>query len=181
MNAVLAESSRWYCVQTKPRAEGTALEHLSRQGFECFLPRVQVVRLSGGRRRRVIEPLFPRYLFLQARPDIESIGPVRSTRGVLGLVRFGDLIAEAPGHLVRRLIADADTQGVIHAPDNSLRPGDRVQILDGSLAGLEGIYCNPHGSDRAVVLLSLLGSARRVVMSNDQLQPLPAAPPGIGR
>jgi transcriptional antiterminator RfaH len=159
-------------VQTKPRAEGTALEHLIRQGFECFLPRVLAVRLCGGHRRQVIEPLFPRYLFLKARPEIESIGPVRSTRGVLGLVRFGERIAEAPGKLVQRLINDADHHGVIKAPDNSPEPGDRVQILDGSLAGLEGIYCNPHGHDRAVVLLNLLGSAQRVVMPNDQLQRL---------
>lgn len=172
MNAVLVETTRWYCVQTKPRAEGTALDHLSRQGFECFLPRVLAVRLNRGRRRPVIEPLFPRYLFLQARPELESIGPVRSTRGVLGLVKFGDRIAEAPGQLLQRLIADADTQGVIHAPDNSPNPGDRVQILDGSLAGLEGIYCNPRGNDRAVVLLSLLGTEQRVVMANDQLQRL---------
>lgn len=173
MNAVLTESSRWYCVQTKPRAEGTALEHLNRQGFECFLPRVMAVRLHRGRRRPVIEPLFPRYLFLQARPETESIGSVRSTRGVLGLVRFGERIAEAPGHLIQRLINDADHQGVIHAPDHSPKPGDHVQILDGSLAGLEGVYCNPQGSHRAVVLLNLLGTEQRVVMPTDQLQRLP--------
>ena len=63
----------WYCVHTKPRAEALALEHLQRQAFECLLPRIQHSVLRGGRRLRVIEPLFPRYLFLRANPAQPSL------------------------------------------------------------------------------------------------------------
>ena len=83
------ESAHWYCVHTKPRAEALALEHLQRQAFECLLPRIQHSVLRGGRRQRVVEPLFPRYLFLRANPEQQSLAAVRSTRGALGLVRPG--------------------------------------------------------------------------------------------
>ena len=43
-----------------------------------------------------IEPLFPRYLFLNAIADQQSLGPVRSTRGVSTLVRFGLELARLP-------------------------------------------------------------------------------------
>lgn len=170
-----ATAARWYCVQTKPRAESTALEHLARQRFHCFLPRVRLIRLRGGRRSRVVEPLFPRYLFLQARPELESLAPVRSTRGVLGLVRFGGRIAEAPGVLIQRLIADADSEGVILRPDNAPQPGDRVRIVEGLLQGLEGVYTQMAGEVRAVILLNFLGSAQRIVVPAKVLERLPAS------
>ena len=44
---------RWYCVHTRPRAEAQAREHLQRQGFEVFLPRLRRSVLRGGRRQAV--------------------------------------------------------------------------------------------------------------------------------
>jgi len=172
-DAAVSDSPRWFCVQTKPRAEETALEHLSRQHYRCFLPRIRVVRLRAGCRSRVIEPLFPRYLFLQAQPAVESLAPVRSTRGVIGLVRFGDRIAEAPDVLVRQLMDDADEGGLILQPDSDFQPGDRVRIVEGSLLGVEGVYSQRRGEDRALVLLSLLGSQQCVVLPATSLERLP--------
>ncbi len=157
---------RWFCVQTKPRGESTALEHLTRQGFHCFLPRARLLRLRQGRRVRVIEPLFPRYLFLQAQPEVESLAPVRSTKGVLGLVRFGERIADVPAALVERLMRDVNAQGLIEFAAGMPRPGDRVRVLEGPLLGLEAIYRSQRGDDRAVILLTMLG--------RDQILSVPA-------
>ncbi len=55
---------RWYVVQTRPRDESTALFHLTRQGFEGYLPRF----LKSRRHARKVDvtptPLFPGYLFV---------------------------------------------------------------------------------------------------------------------
>jgi len=59
----------WFAVNAKPRQERIALEHLQRQGFTCFLP----MAINPYQRRSAkgprIEPLFPRYLFLNAIAD----------------------------------------------------------------------------------------------------------------
>ena len=54
----------WYLVQSKPRNEARALENLLRQGYETYLPLIEVERLQRGKLLKRLEPLFPRYLFL---------------------------------------------------------------------------------------------------------------------
>lgn len=87
---------QWYTVQSKPRQEAVAAEHLLRQGYETYLPQI---RLKKHRRKQwvdVTEPLFLRYLFIKVDADQQSLAPVRSTVGVAGLVRFGHLLRPVP-------------------------------------------------------------------------------------
>ena len=162
----------WYCVHTKPRAEAQALEHLQRQGFECLLPRLQRTVLRNGRRQTVVEALFPRYLFLRADAEATSLAPVRSTKGAVGLVRTAGLPATVPDDFIERLQADANADGLITLPERRLLPGERVAITDGPLAGLQGIYTQAQGEQRALVLLELLGGAQSVALPNYVLEPV---------
>lgn len=162
----------WYCVHTRPRAEAQALEHLQRQGFDCFLPRLQRSVLRGGRRQTVVEALFPRYLFLRADADTTSLAPVRSTRGAVGLVRTAGEPAAVPHELIERLQADANADGLIKLPERRLLPGERVTITDGPLAGLQGIYTQAQGEQRALVLLDILGGAQSVALPHYVLEPV---------
>ena len=79
----------WYLVQSKPRNEARALENLLRQGYETYLPLMEVERLQRGKLLRKMEPLFPRYLFLHLEEGNDNWGPIRSTLGIAGMVRFG--------------------------------------------------------------------------------------------
>ena len=57
----------WFAVYTKPRQEHIALLNLEHQSFECFLPMAQDPRQRRSARNGALgEPLFPRYLFLNA-------------------------------------------------------------------------------------------------------------------
>ena len=80
----------WFAVYTKPRQEHIALLNLERQSFECYLPMAEgPMQRRGARNKAQHEPLFPRYLFLNADPQRQSLEAVRSTRGDVGLVRAG--------------------------------------------------------------------------------------------
>lgn len=165
--------AHWYCVHSKPRAESLAVEHLQRQGYECFLPRIvrRVASLrAGGSRRRTIEPLFPRYLFVQADPNVQSLAAIRSTRGALGLVRFAGEPARVTDDLIARLRRDADPQGVIVLAAPEFHPGDEVSIVDGPFAGLRGVYAQRQGQFRVMVLLRMLGGEQSVLLDADSLQ-----------
>lgn len=166
--------AHWYCVHTKPRAEWQALENLERQAFTCFLPRLARRRMRARRSESNIEALFPNYLFLYADPELQSLAPVRSTRGAIGLVRFANEPAVVPTALVERLRGDADADGIITPPEPILRPGDAILVADGPLAGLQGIYSNARGEHRAIVLLTLLGQPQAVNLPLDFLQPIEA-------
>ena len=80
----------WLVAFTKPRSEVLAQEHLERQGFEVLCPLMRVQKKRRLKWTWIEEPLFPRYVFVGAKPE-QSWAPVRSTVGVASLVSSGPL------------------------------------------------------------------------------------------
>lgn len=162
---------RWFAVMCKPRAEGIAQQCLERQGFRTFLPRhSRTSRTAQGMRTR-IEPLFPRYLFLRLDPALQSVGPVRSTRGVAQLVQFGTGPCVVPEAVITGIQARIEQDsGLVALAPPALRVGTRVRVTQGPLMGLEGIFLARSGTDRVRVLLGLLGSERAVALPLDCLR-----------
>lgn len=160
----------WFVVATKPRSEAVALGHLTRQGYVCYLPRVRrAIRTVDGMRDRT-ECLFPSYLFLFADPEHESLAPVRSTRGAIGLVRFGGQPAQVPAEVIQRIRAREDTEdGLVRLAAVEIKAGSRVCIKDGPMSGIDGIFLGASGVDRVRLLLDLLGTMREVVLPRQQI------------
>lgn len=161
----------WFAVYTKPRQEHLARENLERQGFRCFLPLAVNPYQRRTARKPRIEALFPRYLFLQAVPDRQSLGPVRSTRGVCTLVHFGRRLATLPERVVESIkrLRDPDS-GLVRLDPVPVATGDRVEVFDGPLAGLQGIFTERKGSKRALLLMELLGTVSTVEVDAILLQ-----------
>ena len=86
-----ATNPHWYLVQGRPRQAALAVEHLERQGYCVFHPRLHVEQLRRGRPEVVEQALFPDYLFIRLQAGVDNFGPVRSTRGVAHLLGFGDV------------------------------------------------------------------------------------------
>lgn len=159
----------WYAVQTKPRQEQVALANLSRQHYRGFLPLISVPKRRRGRWQESIEPLFPGYLFASLDLCREDTAPIRSTRGVVGLVRFGAGPRPVPAQIIERLqAADAAGDGVIRR-EQAFSEGDPVEIVSGPLAGLRGIFLAKSGAERVHVLLDLLGRGNRATVSRHEI------------
>ena len=154
---------QWYAVQTKPRQENIAEEHLNRQGYGAYLPKVTVRKRKRDKWAQVVEPLFPRYLFIQVDAQLLSLAQVRSTLGVAGLVRFGQELRPVPDAVIACLKAaeNSNTQQ-LDADDWPHQPGDRVEVLDGAFAGLTGVFQLAAGEDRALLFIDLLGRQNSV-------------------
>jgi transcriptional antiterminator RfaH len=147
----------WYLVHTKPRQEKCALQNLEWQGYECYLPIVSSEKLRQNASVFVDEPLFPRYLFsrLGRGGSDKSWNPIGSTRGVSRLVRFGTEPAKVEDTLIDFLKVRESTA----QPIPLFKPGERVQVLDGPFAGIEGIYQMADGERRVIVLIELLSKS----------------------
>ena len=153
MKSVLSTPTReaWYVVQTKPRQELRAREHLERQGLCCVLPLLRVEKIRRGTLQWVNEPLFARYLFVELGSMDAKWKVLRSTRGVTRVVQFGGVPAKMSAQLMdslRRCSRD---------PVHLFDPGQRVLVTGGPFTGFEGIYHLADGETRAIVLLELLG------------------------
>lgn len=162
----------WYVVHAKARQERLAAEQLRRQHYHVYLPLLRTPKRRRGHWRDVIEPLFPGYLFIRVDLHLQNTAPIRSTYGVIGLVRFGGETRPVPGNLVECLLsAETDPQGAIRQ-EHLFQSGDRVEIASGPLAGLKGIFLAASGQERAQLLLDLLGRSNRVLVSQHQLVPV---------
>lgn len=159
---------RWFVVSCKPRQELVAQENLLRQGFHVYLPCIKVQKRRQGKWIDVVEVLFPRYIFIRIDPVKNSIAPVRSTRGVVGLVRFGGQPAVLADEVMDALLQREDTDSSLHQESRPLFcAGEAVKLLEGSLAGMEGIFVQEDGEKRVIVLLELLGKANKVRVDRD--------------
>jgi len=160
----------WYLVHAKPRQEEAAARGLAEQDYGVYLPRLKQRRRVRGRLAEVVQPLFPRYLFVAPGRPEQSVAPVDSTPGVQKLVRFGALYLPVGEDVIAALRAREDAATGCHslgAPQ--LAPGARVRIDTGPFAGFEGIFEAKAGEDRVVILLDLLGQRARTVVAAGEI------------
>lgn len=152
-----ASNAAWYLIQTKPRQEARAEEHLVRQQFECYRP-TQPPGRTPKTRRVNSEALFPGYLFI--RMDLSnSWYPIRSTRGVARVVSFGGHPCPVP----EALIGQIRQRSLIPAAASAFVHGDAVRVRTGA-GELQGIFLSDDGEERAVILLTLMQRQQRVVL-----------------
>jgi len=163
----------WYAVHTKPRQEEIAHLNLQRQDYASYLPHIVVRKRQKGKWTDVVEPLFPRYLFIHIDPHQTNVAPVRSTLGVSELVRFSQGLTAIPDDIITFLkdLENPET-GNRASTEPLFEAGDQVQILEGPLAGLNGIYEITKGEERVLILVKLLGRQNKVLLNSDDVSKL---------
>lgn len=168
---------QWHVIHTKVREEFRALENLQNQGFEVFLPTCQAQKKSQGKIKLVTEPLFSRYLFIRLSDVSSNWFPIRSTRGVTSLLRFG--ISTDPVVIPDPIIDCLRQRCTLEEPLHELfKPGEILEIIDGPFKGLFGFFEKlqtlPDGLSRALLLIEVLGSVQKLKIQLPQLKKLGA-------
>lgn len=157
MESLATAPTSWYLLQCKPRQDSRAELNLEHQQYTVFRPQICSKRLAGETRSNNLEALFPGYLFIALSQE-DNWGPLRSTRGVQRIVSFNNTPLKVPDHVIEHLHERCRT----YQPAPVLAPGDTVQIVQGPLNTLEGIFLSMDGHERVVVLLQLLSRENQV-------------------
>jgi transcriptional antiterminator RfaH len=147
----------WYCLRSHPKHEHIAAARLRQEpDVEAFLPRIRYKRSTRFGPAWVSEALFVGYLF--ARFDLAtSLRCVQHARGVRGVVRFGAQWPTVPEQVIDQL-RSAMGNGELRIIDDSLNPGDAVQITGGPFDGLAAVVARVMpGPQRVAVLMDFLG------------------------
>ena len=161
----------WYLIYSKPQQERVAKENLERQGYQSYLPLVRSRRRRRGRYVSIIEPMFPRYLFVYLSDETDNWGPLRSTIGVANLVRFGMRAANVPNSLIE-MMQDREQDGVQRLDPPEYKAGDRVRIVEGVMAGYEAIFQAKTGKERVLLLLQFAeNKTARIQIGADYIEP----------
>lgn len=151
----------WYCLRTQTKREHIAAAILDKPGeIEVFCPRISQVRKTRVGKKRFVEALFPGYIFARFCYKTHSRIVVYS-QGINKLVQLGDRRV-----VPEKVIIDLKNslpEGVIEAPDLSIQPGAEVELITGSLKGLNGkVLAQLPAQNRIQILLEFLGREIKV-------------------
>lgn len=161
---------RWFVAYTKPRQELIALQNLEQQSYEAYLPLYKSFKKTEQGPVAVFAPMFPRYILFRPGKPEQSISAVRSTKGIMTIVRFGFQPAELSGEVVR-LIRQHEKdrhQATLQELDN-LRAGQKVKLKHNALQGVEGLVQSV-AKNRVAVLLEILGAPTVVQVQSHQVE-----------
>lgn len=160
----------WYLIQTKPHSENLALENLTNQGYKCYLPMIKVERIINKKIEIKKIPLFPRYLFTKLDLKFESKSwiPIRSTRGVSNLVRFGQVPAKIHDELFQHIYSrehlfESEVQPLYHQ-------GQSLRIINGPFSAFDCIYQGMDSEMRVIVLLEFMRKPFLLKLKLDQIK-----------
>jgi len=127
-------------------------DQLTAKGFEMFLPTIDVWSRRAGVRRRISAPMFSGYLFLRHAMDKPSYIEVRKTRGLVNILgESWDRLAVVPVGEIAAIQTTVQSRLPI-LPHAYLREGQRVRIVRGPLANVEGILVRQKPRSGWVVL-----------------------------
>ena len=155
---------KWFVVQTRPRQEERAKEHLEAQGGEVFLP-TYCTGSSPDVVHHPIKPLFPGYLFLRAEQSSAIWGKIRSTRGVKGLLQFGGQHARVD----HELISDLQGRYEYMTDHADFVKNQKVRLASGPFRDYIAIFDQKDGDKRAIILLQLLNQQQRLLVELKEL------------
>ncbi len=147
---------RWYALHTKSRFEQKVQEMLLGKDLEAFLPRIQVMSRRKDRRKKILVPLIPGYVFVRSDLDPYKYWEIIKTVGVVRMVGFKGRPVPADDEEVDSLMILDGTDRTVENR-TFMKRGDRVMIMEGPLKGLIGYYLkHKNKSDKVVVSIELL-------------------------
>lgn len=171
-NGIDAERLFWYAVYVRSRHEFKVTEHLGNSGVDVFLPAIERQRRWKDRKKLVTFPLFPGYIFVRLPQSKPCMLPVLKTPGV---VRFVSLRPGSPEPVpdvqiesVRKMVE----HGAGVEPYPGLQKGQRVRIVAGPLAGVEGVLQTRRGQHLLVISVDLLQQGAAVQIDALDVEPV---------
>ncbi|MBP7707778.1 MAG: hypothetical protein KA243_11115 [Candidatus Aminicenantes bacterium] len=154
---------RWYVVNTKPKKESQVERLFAEAGFTVYCPKSVHEKRTG--------PFFPGYAFLRFEFP-EQYQLVKFTRGVKRVVGRDEGPTPIPDEVVQG-IRDRERDGVIviERYGEEPGPGDEIEVVEGPLKGLRGIFRKETGaSERVMILLNYVSYQGQLLIEKDKLK-----------
>lgn len=163
------EDQPWWALYTRHQHEKTVAEMLTTKGFEVFLPLYDSMRRWKDRKKMLSLPLFPCYVFV--RGSLERKLQVVTTPGVHMILYRGEQLAVIPQPEIEAIRAAVEGDFRVE-PHPFLKCGDRVRVIRGSLAGVEGILTRKKNLFRLVLSVDMLAQAVAVEIDAADVEPM---------
>lgn len=152
----------WYVAFVKSCQERRVAEQLRDSGVDCFLPVQRVVRQWSDRKKEV-EVLVLKGLIFVHTDDKRRVELLKEIYGIYAYMNAGGgayhpvVIPDSQMRTFMYMLGQ--TELPVTVVTEPLQPGDKVRVLRGSLAGLEGEFIEHGNHHQVFVRLDILGAA----------------------
>lgn len=160
-------STPWWIAHTKSRNEKAFASDLLHLQIPYYLPMIPQVRFSGGRKRKVLQPLFSGYVFFCGTNE-QRYQAMRTNRlcQTLNIPNQHVFIRELT-NLHAGMQADKEI-----SLWSGLARGQRCRISSGPCKGLEGHIIQKRSATILVLQVSILGQGAAIEIDCDLVRPL---------
>ena len=163
-----ANLQKWHIAYTFPKAERKAFQKLESMGVTSFLPLHEVVRNWSDRKKKLVMPVFPNYIFIYTseteRYDLLQI------KELIRYVAFEGKPAIVSDTVVNSL--KTILLGNVEVSDETFYEGMKIRVTDGLFMGAEGVLVKMNSKSRLVVQLQMLRRSVSVDISSSSIIPL---------
>ncbi len=150
-------SSGWHVVYVRSRWEKKVHESLKEISLETFLPLAKTIKQWSDRKKVVLKPLLPSYVFVNLNSPME-FHKTLSVDGVCSFIRFGKEYAKVTDKEINNLRSLVEDKNImdLQTENNLPKIGDKRIISFGSLEGIECEVIKVNNSNKIVVRIDSL-------------------------
>ena len=164
-------STDWFALYTTSRHEKHVAKLLDERQIENFLPLYQADRQWEKRSKVTLDlPLFPNYLFVRAGQKASLL----SVPGVVSIVGSGREPWPLPDHEIEAFRSAVDVCKL--EPHSLFAVGERVRIINGALAGMQGVLVRKKSNLRVVLTVEAIRSSVSAEVDEADLEAFDARP-----
>jgi transcription antitermination factor NusG len=172
------QDARWFALQVVPRHEKKVADTLNYMGHQQFFPTYRSRRRWSDRTKTVELPLFSGYVF--CRTEWHAIGPIRRIIGVNRIVGFGGKACPILDEEITAL-QKIGNSGFPVTSVSYITLGQRVQIIDGPLAGIRGLVTRVGKKQRVIISVDAIMKSISIDIETCALEPIPVSSSRQGR
>jgi transcription antitermination factor NusG len=154
---------KWLIALYKSNEVKKVERNLLNQNFNFYLPKITTKKINTNSK---VEVLFPGYIFVNT--SLKNYSALKYTMGIKNIIKFGDNISYIDSEEIEAMQM-AEEVSKIDPIASQIQIGQDVIIAKGSLAGSIVKVCSLPSKERVGILLSFLGSVRRVTISERDL------------
>jgi transcriptional antiterminator RfaH len=158
---------KWFIAQIKPNSYRSATQNLERQGFETFLPKMEITQKQKNKFLIKSVYVFPGYIFVCFNPIVINWTKINNTYGVSKILVFNKKPSEISSELITELKNRYEINNNVTLKD-MLQRGDSIKFYKGPFSDLIAKVENIDENNRIWVLLEAMGGYRRLKLQNDQ-------------
>ena len=158
-------NKKWFIAQIKPNSYNTAIQNLERQGFETFIPKMEITQRQNNKFLYKSVYVFPGYMFVRFDPQIITWTKINSTYGVSQILTFNKKPSEISTDLILELKIRYEFKKSQKQKDK-LKEGDSIKFNTGPFADLIAHVESVDENKRIWVLLEVMGGYKRLKLQN---------------